>query len=187
MDSISNQSDRSPRRMAHRKRLLAFGGAVVVVFAGVLVAAAVAQGTWRSPGFGPRVFAGTMDPAQFEDRADRIVRHVAIELDATGEQQERLRAIVKAAVRDLVPLREKGSSARERARLVLTQPSVDRAALEQLRVEQLALIDSASKRISQALGDMSAVLSVEQRRSVDDRMRQLREEGGPMWAPWRRG
>jgi hypothetical protein len=33
-----------------------------------------------------------MEPAQIEDRTDRIVRHLAI--DATNEQQERLCAVV---------------------------------------------------------------------------------------------
>ena len=34
-----------------------------------------------------------------EDRADRMVRHLAIEVDATPEQQERLRGIVRLVAR----------------------------------------------------------------------------------------
>src|SRR5215472_10418583 len=37
-------------------------------------------------GFGPP-WMGPMTPAQIEDRADRMVRHLAIEIDATTDQQ----------------------------------------------------------------------------------------------------
>ena len=34
--------------------------------------------------------------------ADRMIRHLAIEIDATTEQQDKLRTIVQAAVKDLL-------------------------------------------------------------------------------------
>ena len=71
------------------------------------------------------MMGGAFDPAQAEDRADRAVRHLAIELDATDAQQEKLRAITKAAVKDLIPLREKVQSARLKARELLTQTTSD--------------------------------------------------------------
>ena len=55
-----------------------------------------------------------MSPAQIEDRADRMVRHLAIELDATADQQDKLRVVVKGAVKDIVPMREKVLAARSR-------------------------------------------------------------------------
>ena len=58
---------------------------------------------------------GPLTPPQAEDRADRVMRHVAIELDATPEQQDKLRAIAKAAVKDLLPMRDKAQR-RPRAR-----------------------------------------------------------------------
>ena len=90
-----------------------------------------------SQGFGPPWRAGppwgqTFDPAAVEDRADRMVRHLAIEVDATAEQQERLRGIVRSAVRDLLPLREKATNSRQRGRELLTQTTIDRAAIETL-------------------------------------------------------
>jgi Spy/CpxP family protein refolding chaperone len=68
----------------------------------------------------------------------------------------------------------------------LTQPSIDRAALEALRAEQLALADAASKRFIQALGDAAEVLTPEQRRNLDERIRELRERRG-FWHGWGRG
>ena len=102
---------------------------------------------------------GPLDPAQAEERADRAVRHMAIELDATAEQQGKLRTIAKDAVKDLLPMRDKARAARERARELLTQPTVDRAAIEAFRVEQMALAEAASKRIAKSLGDAAEVLT----------------------------
>ncbi|WP_111422899.1 Spy/CpxP family protein refolding chaperone [Rhodoplanes roseus] len=127
------------------------------------------------PGFGPHGWGGpfgdrAFDPAQAEQRADRMVRHLAVELDATNEQQEKLRAIVKSALKDVLPMREKLRTARGQAHDLLTAQTVDRAAIEKLRADQIALADQASKRIAQALGDAADVLTPEQRRKLDDRM-----------------
>ncbi|MET0482088.1 MAG: Spy/CpxP family protein refolding chaperone [Aestuariivirgaceae bacterium] len=126
------------------------------------------------------------DPAKAEDRADRMVRHIAIEVDATNEQTDKLRAIMKATVKDLVPLREKIKSARERVRDLLTAPTIDRAAIEQLRSEQMANIDAASRRIAQGLADSADVLSVEQRRKFEEKLDEWRERRA-FWRPWHRG
>jgi Spy/CpxP family protein refolding chaperone len=127
-----------------------------------------------SQGFGPpwqaRPWGQPFDPATVEDRADRMVRHLAIEVDATAEQQERLRGIVRSAVRDLLPLREKAMSSRQRGRELLTQTTIDRAAIETLRTEQMALADQATRRFSQALADAASVLSPEQRRKLAERV-----------------
>jgi Spy/CpxP family protein refolding chaperone len=116
------------------------------------------------------------DPAQAEDRADRMVRHMAIELEATDAQQDKLRAVVKTAVKDLIPMREKAQSARLKARELLTQPTIDRAEIERFRTEQIALADTFTKRVSQALGDAAEILTPEQRRKLDNR---LPFPGGP--------
>ena len=56
----------------------------------------------------------------------------SVEVDATAEQQEKLRGIVRAAVHDLLPLREKAMNSRQRGRELLTQTTIDRAAIESL-------------------------------------------------------
>ena len=120
-------------------------------------------------GTAPASCAGPLSPAQIEDRVDRGIRHAAIELDATPEQQEKLRAIAKGAVKDLAAhAREGAGGARARAAELLTQPKVDRAAIEAFRAEQLALADAASKRFAQAVGDAAEVLTPEQRQKAHD-------------------
>jgi Spy/CpxP family protein refolding chaperone len=162
----------------------------LVLALGVGTTAFFAGQAFSQPGFGPfggwhgRGFMmGQMDPAQIEDRADRMVRHLAIEVDATTEQQERLRAVVKSAVRDLLPMREKAQAARQRGRELLTQTTIDRAAIEAFRAEQLAQMDGISKRVAQAVADAASVLTVEQRRKIEEHMRPR----PGFWGGWRRG
>ena len=94
---VTNPGTPAPaRRRRGRAALLA-----LLVALGVGTTAFFAGQALSQPGFGPfghggwhgRGFMmGQMDPAQIEDRADRMVRHLAIEVDATAEQQERLPA-----------------------------------------------------------------------------------------------
>jgi periplasmic protein CpxP/Spy len=128
----------------------------------------------------------TMIEAVVEAHADRAVRHLAIEIDATTEQQDKLRAIVRDAVKDLLPMREKFMSARATARDLLTQQTIDRAAIEKFRADMIATHDTVSKRLVQAVADAADVLTPEQRRRISDMIAARR--GGP-WAggPWGRG
>jgi Spy/CpxP family protein refolding chaperone len=80
-------------------------------------------------------------------------------------------------------MREKARAARQRAAGLLTQPTVDRAAIEAFRVEQMALADAASKRFAQALADMAEVLTPEQRRKVSEHLERRRS----YWRGWHRG
>lgn len=159
--------------------------ALAAALTGAVATSAMSQ---YSDGQGmPMHFMGghDIDPAKAEEHADRMVRHLAIEVDATNEQTEKLRTIVRTAVKDLIPLREKIKSARGRVRDLLTAPTVDRAALESLRTEQMANIDAATRRIAQALADAGDVLSVEQRRKLEERLDEWREHRA-FWR-WHRG
>jgi Spy/CpxP family protein refolding chaperone len=134
-------------------------------------------GHWRG---GP--FGGGFDPARAEERADRMIRHISVEVDATAEQQEKLRGIVKNAVKDMVPMREKLFAARKQARDLLLAQNIDRAAIEKLRTEQLAVADALSKRFTQALIDAAEVLNPDQRHKLDD----ILPPAG-RWRGWSRG
>ena len=106
-----------------------------------------------------------------------MVRHLSIEVDATPDQQERLRGIVRSTVRDLLPLREKAVTSRQRGRELLTQTTIDRAAIETLRAEQMALADQATRRVSQALGRRRDRAEPEQRRKIAERIDRWRSTG----------
>jgi Spy/CpxP family protein refolding chaperone len=180
---VTNPGTPAPaRRRRGRAALLA-----LLVALGVGTTAFFAGQAFSQPGFGPfgggwhGRMMGQMDPAQIEDHADRMVRHLAIEVDATTEQQERLRGVVKSAVKDLLPMREKAQQARQRGRELLTQTTIDRAAIEAFRAEQIAQVDAISKRVAQAVTDAASVLTVEQRRKIEERMRPR----PGFWGGWR--
>ena len=130
-----------------------------------------------------RPFMGEpLDPAQVDRHIERMIKHLAVEADASADQQAKLVAIAKSAVNDLLPLREKLRANRAQALDLFIAGNVDRAAIERLRSEQLALAETASKRISQALGDAAEVLNPEQRRTLVDRVSHF---GG--WWRWHHG
>ncbi|HLH96746.1 MAG TPA: Spy/CpxP family protein refolding chaperone [Xanthobacteraceae bacterium] len=166
--------------------------AVVAGLTGNMLTTAFGQGfawhVWRDGGFAGGFMSGPLTEAQIDDRIDRVTKHLAIELDATSDQQMKIASIAKAAVTDLLPMREKAQAARRQAVGLLTAPTVDRAAIEKLRADQIALADAASKRIVQAADDASEVLNPEQRRKIADWLAVLHEGGGPwMMMRWHNG
>lgn len=120
---------------------------------------------WHRGGFGM-----TMDPAQIDGNIDRFVRHFAIEVDATKEQQTRLAEIARKAATEALPLRQKLMSGRDRGREILTQTKVDRAEIEKLRTDQLAVHEQLSRILATAVADASDVLTVEQRKKIAERV-----------------
>jgi Spy/CpxP family protein refolding chaperone len=173
----------APAGRRRRRWLPVTAIALAAAFTGAAATSAVGQygppWGWHGPGF----MRGPLSPAQIEDRVDRGIRHAAIELDATPEQQEKLRAIAKGAVRDLLPMREKAQAARARAAGLLTQPKVDRAAIEAFRTEQMATAEAASKRFAQAVGDIAEALTPEQRQKAHEILQWRRG----FWRGWHRG
>lgn len=121
--------------------------------------------------------AGPLDPAAVDQHLDRALRHLYVEIDATEEQKQRLEPIVKQAVKDLLPVREKAHAARKQAVELLAADHIDRGAIESLRAEQLQLAEQASKRFTQALADAAEVLTPAQRKQLAERM----ESFGRRW------
>ncbi len=117
--------------------------------------------------------------ALVEARADRMIRHLSIDIDATTDQQDKLQAIVREAIKDLLPMRQNMRAARATARDLLTQQTIDRAAIEKFRTDQIAIHDAASKRLVAAVADAADVLTPEQRRKVSDML-----AGRGQWGPW---
>jgi protein CpxP len=188
----SNAGSPNPNQASSRR---IFGGGkgifvmallAVALLAGVtgnLLSTAFGQGfPWQQHNWGGGGFmGGPLTPAQVDDRIDRMTKHMAIELDATADQQAKIAGIAKSAVGDLRALREKAQAARAQAVTLLTAPTIDRTAIERLRTEQIGLAETASKRIAQALADAAEVLNPEQRKKVADWV-----TSGP-WARWHRG
>lgn len=96
-------------------------------------------------------------------------------VNATPEQRSQIQQISSAAAADLRAQRETSRGLRERSLQLFTQPNVDANAAEQLRQQMMAQHDQASRRVMQAMLDVSRVLSAEQRAKLAERMQQRRE------------
>lgn len=109
---------------------------------------------------------GPMTPEQMQKHADRMIARLVP--DATPEQKQKLETIAKAAMADLKPLREKGRELHKEMVKLLSQPTIDRTALEQNRQARLQLDDQVSKRTTQAFADAAAVLTPAQRAKLPE-------------------
>jgi len=101
------------------------------------------------------------DPAAMAAHVDKMIDKFAP--DASPYQKARLSAIARSALADLGPVHAQLRQAHVRAHELLMAPAVDRAALEQLRAEQMQRMDLASRRILAAVEDAAEVLTPEQR------------------------
>lgn len=155
-------------RLAFHRR-----GAALLLALGSLAGAALAQSAPAASGpaqaaplhgpHGPRHGGDAMGPRHLERLLDRV--------NATPEQRTRIRTILDTARTEQRAQHEQGRSLRQQALGLFAQPSIDTAALEQLRQQQLAQHDQASKRWLQAMVDAANVLTPQQRAQLAQEMR----------------
>jgi periplasmic protein CpxP/Spy len=112
---------------------------------------------------------GPIDAEHAKRHAERMVDHLAWAVDATAEQKQKLTQIADGIAADMLPLHQKLHAAHERAVQLLRDPKTDRAALEAFRVEQMALAEEASKRLTQGIADAADVLTPAQRAKLASR------------------
>jgi Spy/CpxP family protein refolding chaperone len=155
----------------NRRRRFLVGATIASIVAAGVGAGLGVKAFAHGPGFGGwhhRGFPG--DPAGTEERLDRMLRHLYIEIDATEAQQQQLGPIVKDAMRELAPLRAQLLETRRQVVELLARDTVDRQALEALRASKLQLAEQASSRLTRALADVADVLTPEQRRQLAERL-----------------
>lgn len=172
METLETSPQSSGSRCHHSGGARVGRGLFIVLVA--LAAGFVGGYAGRSFAHGPgSLMAATMDPAQMDEHVERMVKHLAVEVDATPEQREKLTAIAQSAARDLAPLRGNMKRVHQRAIDLMSAEKVDRAAIENLRAEQIALADGTTKRLTQALADAADVLTVEQRKKLAERVQRF--------------
>jgi len=109
-----------------------------------------------------------------------MLKHMYVEIDATDAQKQKIDPIVKQAAKDLQPLRAQVREARREGMKLLSADTIDRGAIERLRVQQITAADGASKRFTQALTEVAEVLTPEQRKTLAARFAHRRGRGrGP--------
>ena len=163
MNPHNNEKVKAKRGTA-RSRALWVG----VILAGLVGAVAIGGAAvsthakvtgWSHGGHG-RFF---QDPALAREHAEFATSWVLGRVDASDEQKEQGKAIIGASVDDLAALAQQHQQNREAWPAELSKPTIDRAALEDLRQNGLALADEATGRLVQALADAAEVLTPDQR------------------------
>jgi Spy/CpxP family protein refolding chaperone len=161
-------------RLSRGLTLGAAAGTLVVATAAVAAAPDAGQGRHEGGRMPPSAVHGGMgmrlsaDPA----RVDRMVERMLRGVDATEAQTAQIRQIARAAAQDLQSQREALRSLHEQSRQVWSQPTVDAHAVEALRRQRMSLMDQRSQRISQAMLEISRILTPEQRVQLAERMAQ---------------
>jgi protein CpxP len=108
------------------------------------------------------------------DRAEFFAAFALHRLDATPDQEKRVQTIVDGLVADVFPLAEKHRANRDALHAILAAPTIDRAAIERLRSEEIALADSFSRAAATAIADTGDVLTTEQRAALMERLARFR-------------
>jgi Spy/CpxP family protein refolding chaperone len=145
-------------------------GAIVIALAATMVSAQ-AQGH-HGGGPGADSGAGIMMFGGSPEHVGRAVDHLLDGLGATDAQRSQVKQIATVAAADLKTQHDTGRSLRQKGMQLFAAPSVDAAAVESVRQQMLAQHDQASKRVMQAMLDVSKVLTPEQRAKLGERMQQ---------------
>jgi protein CpxP len=144
-------NEAAPKRRFSTTFLVGAGIAGAII---VAAGAAIAQGG-MGHGMGRMGMMGGFMEHRFERMMD--------EIDATDAQQDKIWAIVDKTRSDLRPVGREFRDSRGKVAELLSAPTIDKAAVEALRVERIAAIDAASKKAVDALVEAAEVLTPEQR------------------------
>jgi len=101
----------------------------------------------------------------------RMIDHMLDGLNATDAQRGQIKQIAAGAAADMKAQSEAGRALRQRAMQAFTAPTIDAAAVEQVRQQMLQQHDQMSRRMTQAMLDVARVLTPEQRARLGERLR----------------
>jgi protein CpxP len=157
-----------------KKRTILYGvigaGALLTLVAARPITAAIQNSAGLHHSWGGRWGGHAMSPEAAKEHLQIASKWLLRDIDASAEQQDRVNAIVTGAVDDLFRLRERHQQNRDAFHQQLGGATIDRAALEEIRKSEMGVADEASKRLVQALADVSDVLTPEQRQALAERI-----------------
>ena len=163
----------SPRAAAGQRALRWLVAGVLLAVSATVAVSAWAQHAPGGPGHhgmgGPGMFMGS------PEHMGRMIDHMLDGLNASDAQRTQIKQIAQAAATDLKSERDAGRALREKSLQIFSAPTVDTAAAESVRQQMLAQHDAASRRMLQAMLDISRVLTPEQRAKIGEQMKQRSE------------
>jgi Spy/CpxP family protein refolding chaperone len=116
-------------------------------------------------GFGPPGFGGGT-PEQHKAFMQRRLDKMLDMLKATDSQRTAIKAIAERMFAEMQPVHQQHQQLHDAMIAAFTADSVDRAAVEKLRLQVTALVDQGSQVFSKAMLDAAQVLTPEQRRTL---------------------
>jgi periplasmic protein CpxP/Spy len=163
-------------RSARRVSMVMLGMAVsLLATLSLSVWAQPAPPAMDGPGMGRMHHGGDMDGGMMfggsPERMGRMIDRMLDGLNASDAQRSQIKQIAAAAGADLKAQAQAGRALRQRSMQAFTAPTIDPAAVEQLRQQMLQQHDQMSRRITQAMLDVARVLTPEQRAKIGERMR----------------
>lgn len=150
-------------------------------FIGLLVILGIGFMAGKSFGFGaehgwchegaPSFFSGKpIDQEKMSQMAGKHIEHMLAEVDASKEQKTKASEIVKKSVLNGAPLLEQMRDNHQKVFTLLKAKEIDKAAIEQLRTEQLKTMDEMSKQMTQTMLAIAELLTPEQRDKLSEKM-----------------
>ncbi|HEY0231221.1 MAG TPA: Spy/CpxP family protein refolding chaperone [Dokdonella sp.] len=167
MNTASSFSTIAARLRPWLPRALAVGLAVgVALGAGVTAWASGADmAAWHH--------GAPMTSQDLAHHVDDALPRVYAELGVTDAQKSQLDPMVKQIIDDVGAIHAQMGNLHAQALDLLTQDTVDRDAIEALRVAHVAGMDQASQRMTQLIGDLADVLTPAQRKALAAHIAQL--------------
>lgn len=169
-EKIEGAKNTTPGRRRNILYALLAAGVFITLFAARPITAAIQHGAGFHRPWGGHGGGHAMSPEAAKDHLRVATKWALRDVDASAEQQDRVNTIVAGTVDDLFRLRESHKRNRDAFHAELAAATVDRAALEEIRKSEMALADEASKRLVQALADVSDVLTPTQRQALQERV-----------------
>jgi Spy/CpxP family protein refolding chaperone len=172
MDSQDNSTSNSTNhakataRPHHRGRHALWLLLAVPVALGAGVCAARAHAADAGFGFGPGGFGGADTPEQHHAFMERRLDKGLDMLKASDSQRTAVRAIFERMFTEMRPVHQEHKRLHDEIASAFAATTIDRVAIEKLRIQVMALVDQGSQIFSKALLDAGEVLTAEQRQSL---------------------
>ncbi len=125
---------------------------------------------------GPQAFmsGGQMDTERMGKFADKRIERMLDDVKASDAQKEKASAIVKASLEKGAPLAKQMRDKHIQMRKLMSAATLDKAAIEAMRAEQIKLADEASRRMTSTMLAVAEVLTPEQRAQLAEKMEKRR-------------
>ncbi len=155
------------------------------LFAGALLGGSIAGAGGVS--YAAIVFGSVnWSPGHHLERLQRRIHAALDSVGATTLQEDKVHDIIASGFTSLGNDRDAHRAMRKQLLDLLRSPTIDRAAVEKLRADQVAKFDAKTKAFTGMILDAADQLSPEQRSALADRAEAMMAHGPGGWHKWHR-